>query len=120
MSTTNREQQLKKLIVRSERLVEHIKEVQKNLSLAGDAERHAAVLVCGRIINVLMSNFEFDASLESRKDTELNSSLVRVVSTDMKSIRDLMMIEDEILNSMINHLTNKIYKTRSELSAIND
>ena len=77
-------------------------------------ERYVAVVSTGKSINILTAHFEFNAALEAKRDSMLNTRIVRVSSTDESAVRELAAIEDELLESMLNHLEQRVERAKRD------
>lgn len=112
---TQSSEQATKLIARIKKLSARITAIRSDLRNVKDHdERYVAVIATGRMINVLTSHFEFNASLEANRDSMLNTRIVRIASNDESAVRELAAIEDELLESMVNHLEQRIERAKRE------
>jgi iron-sulfur cluster repair protein YtfE (RIC family) len=112
---TQSSDQATKLIARIKKLSTRIASIRSDLrSVKDHEERYVAVIATGRMINVLTSHFEFNASLEANRDSMLNTRIVRVASNDESAVRELAAIEDELLESMLNHLDQRVERAKRD------
>lgn len=112
---TQSSEQTTKLIARIKRLSSRIASIRADLRNVKDHnERYVAVIATGKIINVLTAHFEFNAALEAKRDSMLNTRIVRVSSNDESAVRELAAIEDELLESMLNHLEQRVERAKRD------
>jgi hypothetical protein len=99
--------ELKALVRRMSRLVEHIKSVSLALLNARAGELHVAVVVSGRIASMLVGSFDFGA-VESRVLYEVHPNLIRLARTDKKRLVQLKDVLLSVFQDMCKHVELKI------------